>query len=72
MGIISENVVVCMPFSQASLISAVRRFAPGTRRLMRVDFPTPLLPLSSVIFSGKSVRSSSTPLPVVAEICRHS
>ena len=37
---------------------------------MSVDFPTPLFPLSRVIFPSNKGRSFSTPCPVVAEIAR--
>ena len=69
---ISENVVVWVPVLWASLISAVRRFASGMSRLMSVDFPTPLLPESSVIFPCNRGRSSSTPSPDTAEMALHS
>ena len=68
---ISENVVVCIPVLWASDMSAVRNCAPGMSWLIRVDFPTPLLPLRSVILSTSSGRSSSMPSPFSADIATH-
>ena len=55
-GIISEKVVVCCPVSCASEISAVLRLMPGMSWFKSVLFPTPLLPLNSVTFSGCGAR----------------
>ena len=66
-GIISEKVVVCVPWSCASLMAAVLRSAPGTRALMMVLLPTPLFPLKREILPCSSSRSLSSPVPSVAD-----
>ena len=49
----------------------LQHLAEGMSWLMRVDLPTPLLPLSSDFLSRMSGRNSSTPSPVAAEISTH-
>ena len=63
---ICEKVVVCMPVWCASLISAVRACASGSRALSSVLLPTPLLPLSSVVLPCRCERTSSSPAPSLA------
>ena len=71
-GSISLNVVVCIPVLWASEISAVLSSAPGTMKLSMVLFPTPLLPLKSVILSFSSGNRRSMPSFVSADTFKQS
>ena len=52
----------------ASLMTAVCRSSAGSMALMRVLFPTPLWPATSVTRPARSFRTASTPAPVRAEV----
>ena len=58
---ISEKVVVCMPVSCESDISAVFTSSPGMRALSSVLLPTPLLPENRVVFPPSALRNVSMP-----------
>ena len=69
-GCISAKVVVCCPLLWLLLTAPVRRFRLGSIALISVLFPTPLCPLSRVVFPLSREANSDNPSPLVAEVSK--
>ena len=65
---ISAYVVVCCPFSLASLTSKVGSSSAGSMALINVLLPTPLCPATSVTLPARAALTSSMPVPFSAEV----
>ena len=64
---ISRHVVACRPLESESRTSKVGCNVPPTRRLMRLDLPTPEVPMKTAVNPGPRIsRSRPVPLAVLA------